>query len=218
MDHVHPRYRRSILAGLLLLPLSVGAASYEEGTSGDLSGNRLSPTFLQLDYTPGGNVPGSNVIDGTLGRSGSVIDRDYLRVNIPVGYVLGRLLVGNQTTVGGAGPSSFIGLAAGSTMPVPETALDAQGLLGFRLYTLDDRGKDILDDMAIPAQGSSGFTVPLGPGDYTFWLQELAPGSYTYRFNLVLEPAAVVPVPAALPLFLAGLGLLAGAVRRKPGL
>ena len=218
MDHLHPSRHRSILASLLLLlPVSVGAATFDEATNGDLSGNRLAPSFLQLDYTPGGNTPGSNVIAGTVGRSGSVVDRDYLHVNIPVGYVLGRLLVGNQTTVGGAG-ASFIGLAAGSTMPVAETVQNAQGLLGFRLYTTADRGNDILDDMAIPAQGSSGFTVPLGPGDYTFWLQELAPGTYTYRFNLVLEPAAVVPVPAALPLFLAGLGLLAGAMRRKSDL
>lgn len=215
MDHVHPRYRRSILAGLLLLPLSVGAASHDEATDGDLSGNRLSPSFLQLDFTPGGNVPGSNVVAGTLGRTGSAVDRDYLHVNIPVGYVLGRVLVGNQTTVGGSG--AFIGLATGSTMPVPETALDAQGLLGFRVYTVADRGSDILDDMAIPTQGSSGFSAPPGPGDYTFWLQELAPGSYAYRFNLVLEPAAVVPLPPVLPLFLAGLGFLAWTVRRPSG-
>lgn len=206
----------AIACACLVAPLHGVAATHDEAVSGDLSGNRLAPSFLQLDYTPGGNVPGSNVVSGTLGRAGNLIDRDYLHVNVPLGYVLGRLLVGTQTTVGGAS-GSFIGLAAGSTMPVAETAVDAQGLLGFRIYTVQDRGNDILGDMALPAQGSSGFTTPLGPGDYTFWLQELAPGSYTYRFNLVLEPAAVVPLPPVLPLFMAGLGLLAWKVRRTPG-
>lgn len=215
MDSAHRFRRLAIVPGMLLLPLAAGAASLDEASSGDLSGNRLAPSFLQLDYSPGGSVPGSNVVAGSLGRSGGVVDRDYLHFNVPVGYVLGRLLVGTQTTVGGTG--AFIGLAAGSTMPVPETALDAQGLLGFRVYTVADRGTDILDDLSIPAQGSSGFTLPLGPGDYTLWMQELAPGSYTYRFNLVIEPAAVVPLPPVLPLFLAGLGLLAWSVRRPPG-
>lgn len=201
----------TVAASMLVLPGTINAATYDESIRGDLSGNRLAPSFLQLDYLPGGNVAGSNVISGTLGRSAGVVDRDYLHINVPMGYVLGRLLVGNQTTVGGSG--AFLGLAAGSTMPVAETAVDAQGLLGFRVYTVADRGTDILEYMAIPAQGSSGFTAPLGPGDYTLWMQELATGSYTYRFNLVLEPAAVVPLPPVLPLFMAGLGLLAWRLR-----
>ncbi len=197
----------ALVVSLFMLSGTAHAATYDESVSGDLSGNRLAPKFLQLDYLPGGNVAGSNVISGTLGRSAGVVDRDYLQINVPLGYVLGRLLVGNQTTVGGSG--AFIGLAAGSTMPVSETAIDAQGLLGFRIYTVADRGSDILDDMAIPTQGSFGFTTPLGPGDYTLWIQELAAGSYTYRFNLVLEPATVVSLPPVLPLFMSGLGLLA---------
>ncbi|MCE2950201.1 MAG: PEP-CTERM sorting domain-containing protein [bacterium] len=202
-----------LLSVLSLAPAS--AATYDEAVSGDLSNNRLFPGFLQLDYSPVGNVPGSNLISGSLLRApGTTPDRDYLHVNVPVGYVLGRLLVGNQTTVGGAG--SFIGLAASSIFPVPESAPDAQGLLGFRVYGAADRGTDILDDMAIPEAGSSGFSRPLGAGDYTFWIQELAVGTYAWRFNLVLEPAAaVVPVPATAPLFLAGLGLLAWRARAR---
>jgi hypothetical protein len=201
-----------LLAGAVLTPALVSAATYDEAVSGDLSGNRLAPSFLQLDFTPAGNTPGSNVVAGTVGRVAGVVDRDYLHVNIPSGYVLARLLVGNQTTVGGApggAAGSFIGIAAGSMMPVAETAADAQGLLGFRVYTLAERGTDILDDMAMASQGASGFSVPLGAGDYTLWIQELATGSYTYRFNLVLEAApAVVPLPPAAALFAGGLGLL----------
>jgi hypothetical protein len=187
------------------------AANYSELTDGDLSNDRLSPTFLQLDYLSSGNVPGSNVLDGATGRSvtTSVIDRDYLWINVPTGYVLGELRVGTQTQVGGGG--SFIGVASGTVMPVDASASTAAGLLGWRVYGAADQGTNILDDMAIAGNGASGFPGTLGAGDYTFWIQELAPGNYPYRFNLVLTP---VPVPAALWLFASGLGLIAMGRRR----
>ncbi len=181
------------------------AANYSELTDGELSNDRLSPTFLQLDYLPVGNVFGSNVLDGATGRNAttSVIDRDYLWINVPTDYVLSELRVGNQTQVGGGG--SFIGVAGGRFMPVDASASTAAGLLGWRVYGTADRGTNILDDMAVAGNGASGFSGTLGAGDYTFWVQELAPGTYPYRFNLLLTP---VPVPAALWLFASGLGLL----------
>ena len=128
---------------------------------------------------------------------------------------MSALGVGSQTTVGGGG--SFVGLAAGGTMPVASDASTALGLLGYKVYRLEDRTTDILDDMAVPSFGSSGFERPLAAGDYTFWIQELGSGSFDYRFNIVLSP---VPGPAALA-WLLGAGLLAlraGARRRqRPG-
>lgn len=190
---------------------SVWAATYTESVNGEISANRLAPTFFQLDYQPAGNVPGSNVITGSVGRNASgVIERDYLWVNVPTGYRLSELRVGNQTTVGGSG--SFIGLASGSSMPVAEDAADATGLMGYRVYETGDRGTDILDDMAIATNGSSGFSRPLGAGDYTLWIQELSRGTFTYRFNLVLSP---VPEPDTGRLMAAGAGVLAATTWRR---
>ena len=67
--------------------------------------------------------------------------------------------------------------------------------------------------MALGGNGASGFTVPLSAGDYTVWIQELAPGSFGYRFNFVLAP---VPEPSATLLCALGLAVLAGLLRR-PG-
>jgi hypothetical protein len=192
------------------MPLS--AAMYTESLQGEISANQFAPTFLQLDYVATGNVPGSNVVTGAVGRSATgVTDRDYLWVNVPAGHRLSELRVGNQTMVGGNG--SFIGVAAGATMPVSPTAPDATGLLGWKLYSLTDLTTNILDDMAVPTQGSSGFAGVLGAGDYTFWIQELAAGSYNYRFNFILEPTPV-PLPAGMWLLAAGLVALGG-MRRK---
>jgi len=203
-----------LLMTILTLQLGLlgvaGAATYTESINGDLSGNRLDPTFLQLDFSPAGNVPGSNVITGTTGRINGAIDRDYLWVNVPVGFAMSELRVGTQTSVGGAG--SFIGLAAGKVMPVTENATSAMFLLGWTLYNSANIGTDILDDMAIPADGSSGFSRPLPAGDYTFWIQELAGAQFNYRFNMVLTP---IPLPAAAWLLGAGLLLLGAASRRR---
>jgi hypothetical protein len=208
--------RRPALATLIVLGASAApafSANYSESTDGDLSNDRLSPTFLQLDYLATGNVPGSNVLDGATGRNAttSVIDRDYLWINVPTGYILGELRVGTQTQVGGGG--SFIGVASGTFMPVDASVSTAAGLLGWRVYGTSDRGTNTLDDMAVAGNGASGFPGTLGAGDYTFWIQELAPGSYPYRFNFVLTP---VPVPAALWLFASGIGLLTVVRRRGP--
>lgn len=186
------------------------AASFSEAVNGELSADRLAPTFLQLDFQPGGAAPGSNVVSGAVGRIGGVLDLDYLWVNVPAGYRMSELRLGTQTTVGGSG--SFVGLAAGDTMPVASDASTELGLLGYKVYRLEDRGTDILDDMAAPSFGSSSFELPLAAGDYTFWFQELGSGSFDYRFNMVLTP---VPGPAALA-WLLGAGLLALGAGARP--
>ena len=116
------------LAAWVVVAGGARGADYAESVSGDLSGDWLSPTVLVLGFSAAGNMPGSNVVSGTTGRTGGVVDRDYLNVVVPQGYLLTGLRVGNQTAVGGSG--SFIGLAAGALMPVAPTAADATGLLG----------------------------------------------------------------------------------------
>ncbi|MBL8382717.1 MAG: PEP-CTERM sorting domain-containing protein [Burkholderiales bacterium] len=204
---------RTVLAVLLATgSAAVAATDYSESAQGDLSNDRLRPTVIALSMgAPGANGrAGNNVLTGATGRSaGGTVDRDYFTVIVPAGHVLSALRVGNQTTVGGGG--SFIGMAAGGTMPVAENAGSAAGLLGWKVYALADRNTDILDNLAVSGNGAAGFTAPLGAGAYTFWVQELATGSFNYRFNLVLSP---VPEPAGWLMLLAGAALLGARARR----
>lgn len=196
----------------IVFSMATNAASYDESTFGDFSNDRLNPTTFTLnfgDIGPNG-IAGNNVVSGVVGRNGSTVDRDYLHLIVPNGFALSELRVGNQTQVGST--SSFIGLAAGSIMPLESTAQSATGLLGFKLYNLNDRGQDILDDMAVSQNGSSGFSTPLSAGSYTLWIQELAPGNFNYRFNLILTP---IPEPESYALLMAGLGVIYLFSRRK---
>jgi PEP-CTERM motif len=206
-----------ICAGLSLLLATgaAGAADLNEASFGDLSNDRLAPTRWVLDTITPGPTPGvwNNVLTGKTGRTDGVVDRDYVHVVVPQGSLLVALRVGNQTQSGGA-TGSFIGLAAGDLMPVPPDAGSAAGLLGWRHYGVADRNTDILPPMAVPSAGSSGFAVPLPAGDYTLWVQELAPGSFDYRFNLQLAP---VPEPSSAALLLLGMAALALRRRRSAG-
>lgn len=184
---------------------------WDESVQGDLSNDRFAPTRIVLGLgAPGANgLTGNNVVTGRTGRAGSVIDRDYFTAVVPAGLVLTEVRLGNQATFGGNG--SFLGMAFGAVMPVAPDAANATGLAGALVYGAAMRGTDILDDLAAGWNGASGFARPLGAGEYTFWVQETLPGSFTHRFNLVVSP---VPAPAAAWLFLAGLPLLGRARAR----
>lgn len=203
--------------GLLLAAWGLAhAASYNETVQGDASNDRLNPTRLVLSFDAVGQVPGSNVVNGTVGRvAGGAVDRDYFHIVVPQGFVWRELRVGNQVTTGGS-QGSFIGLAAGATVPVLPSTTSATGLLGWTLYSNAQATTDILDDMgqghatAGGLNGASGFTAPLAAGDYTLWIQETTAGSYTYRFNLLLSP---VPEPSGV--WLGALGALSAIVALK---
>jgi len=208
-------WRVGVCLPLLLAAGAVCAADLNEAGFGDLSNDRLTPTTWVLDTATLGPTAGvfNNVLSGKTGRSAGVVDPDYIHVVVPQGLQLVALRVGNQTQSGGPG-GSFIGLAAGAVMPVLPNATSAAGLLGWRHYGPADRNTDILPLMAVPFAGSSGFAVPLPAGDYTLWIQELAPGAFDYRFNLQL---AAVPEPAGAALLLLGLAALAARRRLSAG-
>lgn len=189
-------------------------------TAGDFSNDRLAPTDWSLTYGQGGSngLFGNNILSGSIGAtlvSGvRVIERDYIHLVVPSGFFLDEIRVGTQTTFGGTG--SFIGIATGSSISInPDTASNAAGLLGYRIYGASDLGNDILDDMSIATNGSTGFIRPLPSGDYTVWIQELAvTGPFSYRFNFMVSP---VPEPQAYMMIFVGLAVvtLANARRRN---
>jgi len=182
------------------------AAGWNEAVNGDLSNDGLVPTIVTL-------AEGATTVIGTTGRAvaGGTIDRDYFTIVVPAGHVLDGLVLQEGVTVVGGG--SFLGLMAGPAFTVPPTTSTAAGLLGWTIYSDGNIGTDLLPAMSIPALSSSGFSIPLPAGAYSFWVQENGNGIATYSF--ALSVSAVPEVPTALGL-LGGLALLA-ARRRQVG-
>lgn len=182
------------------------AVVYDEATSPDLSDDGLTPTPLVFGV-------GSNEVRGATGHdSTGAIDRDYFTFTIGANQTLTAINILTGTETIGA---SFIGLQSGNqvTLPFFPANNSAAGLLGWYHYTSADIGTDILDNMSIAANGSSGFTRPLGAGTYSIWVQEISPGgAIPYRFEFVVGN---VPEPSTWATMLLGFGLIGGALRLR---
>lgn len=162
---------------------SFAGVIYDESVNGSFSSSGLSPTEIVL-------ASGSNEILGTNGSTAPGGLRDYVTFTVPASMILSSITM-LDTAVGNVG---FIGLEAGSQVTLPTNTTTAAGLLGWLHYTPANKNTDILPLMAVPANGSSGFTPPLGPGAYSLWIQDSSPGTFHYGFALQLDP---VPEPAS---------------------
>jgi hypothetical protein len=166
----------------------------------------LTPTAVSVGL-------GSNPILGSTGNhTGTGIDLDYFSITVPSGAALSSLTVLPGTSING--DSSFIGVQAGPQVTVAAPfPLNASGLLGWAHYSTSDINRDILPRMGIPLIGSTGFTAPLGPGTYSFWMQEFDTGTVNYGFDLTLTTA--VPEPETYAVLAIGLFLLIAALRGR---
>ena len=102
-------------------------------------------------------------------------------------------------------------MAAGTTISNSQST--AAGLLGWVHIGATLVGTDLLPGMGTAGFGSSGFTPPLGPGNYSFRVQDDDPVTMQYQFDIVLTGTST-PTPA-LPtgytVAIAGFLLVAGA-------
>jgi hypothetical protein len=197
----------STLAGIALVLTIFSSAHavtvYSESVNGDLSNDGLSPTAIALGL-------GFNDIVGTTGRDqAGVSDRDYFTVSVPSNLKVTQLieLAGTQTLALG-----FLAVQSGTQVTLPVNTATAAGLLGWIHYGPAATDINILPTIGIPANGSTGFVPPLGPGNYAFWLQDTATGSFNYGFRLVL---AAIPEPSAGALMMAGFFALWFFFRRR---
>ncbi len=183
-----------VLLSTLTIPM-FSAVVYDESISGSLSSSGLAPTVIALSA-------GSNQILGTNG-SGAPAVRDYVTFTVPVGLTLNSITL-LDTAIGSIG---FLGIQAGNQLTLPPTTTTAAGLLGWWHYTPSNKNSDLLALAAVPANGSSGFTLPLPAGSYTLWTQDSSPGVFHYGLDIRLQ---AIPEPATWTSSLVGFLAVAG--------
>lgn len=200
-----------IAAGAALaIASSTASASvaYDEGVSGDLSNSGTAPTALSVGV-------GHNEVSGMTGRDqAGVVDRDYFTFTVAPDQFLTAITLLSATSLPGRdveNPLSFIGVQSGNEVTVDPAATTAAGLLGWTHYGPGDASSDILDNIGA-GFGATGFTGPLGPGSYAFWVQDTGSGMAAYSFDFII---AAVPEPSSWAMMLTGFGLLGLALRRR---
>lgn len=186
--HMVPRHliRSALFALSCAICSNAQSAVYDESVAGDFSNSGANPTVVDVGL-------GSNLISGTTGSATTGTDPDYFSITVPSGLQLSSLTVLPGTTVGG--DVTFIGVQRGAQVTVPTDALTADGLLGWAHYGPGNINRDILPRIGRGDQGATGFTGPLGPGTYSFWVQDLSFTAITYHYDLRLTTATAVPEP-----------------------
>ncbi len=158
---------------------------------GDFSGDGLNPTDI------GALEAGSNVVtaqqvgddSGSLGR-----DRDYFTFEVPEGQVLNAINLTQYLNEEPTDTAGFIGIQVGGQVTTnPETGENSADLLGGLIYGSGELNNDIL---ALLAEGGNvqgtefpGFSLPLGAGTYTIWLNQGADLPTTVTLDLQLAAA-----------------------------
>jgi hypothetical protein len=192
------RLKMVLCSGLALAAFAQVASAvtiWDESVDGDLSNLAGAPTEVTV-------AVGTNTVLGST-LSG---DRDFFTFTIPDGATFSALILAALDSTDDLG---FLALEAG---PVVTDITDPANLLGWMHPSAAYVGTDLLDDMALGA-GALGFTPPLGPGTYTLWMQQTNPELMSYTFDLIVS--AVPEPPMSALMLIAGLGLLAGARRRR---
>lgn len=165
-----------ILLGLLVFPGAAHADSgYDEGTDGDLSGDRAAPTTFAL-------TTGVNRIQATSVQG----DLEYVTVTLPRGGQLEQMIVASFVS---SDTVAFAGIQQGATFTEPNSGADVANLLGYSHFGpgRSNVGTDILDEMGAGA-GAIGFSTPLTGTTYTLWLQQTGVATTTYALDLVVGP------------------------------
>ena len=178
----------SIIASIVLV-VSPGRAAvlWSSAINGDLSNNQAAPNAFTLAI-------GTNSILGTV--TGGSDPQDWIALTVPAGDELTSIILASyqstdlQGFTGFQSGASFVGSAfvAGSYEGYSHFG---SGATNGALPPTNLVGQDLLPLMANPAlaAGATGFTPPLGPGTYTFLIQQLgATTNYQFDYNVARAP------------------------------
>lgn len=174
----------AIIFLLLIAPAAMADVIYDEALDGELSDDALAPTSIAAFSI------GSNRMIGQLNESG--FDPDFWTVVVAPGQRLQQIILVDYLE----DQFSFLGIEAGNQ--ITDTSGGANLMGGVLFGSLDGTtvGDDLLDDLAAGSVAGSGFSTPLGPGTYTFWMQEGTSSGMTIDYEL--DFVIGVPEPGSL--------------------
>ena len=191
------------IAVAVLVPLGMASVAmsdviWDEDIDGSLSTDRFNTTDFGTLSVGSNNM----IVDTQNGIS------KFFTFTIAEGNTLGAAILDDWISEDDLG---FLGIVEGSYFDVDPASPDVTQLLGYVHHGDTFVGQDILPAMG-QGPGSQGFTGPLGPGTYSFWIRQGGAQLTTQDINWVVEGSTpVVPGVGGL----AGLLGVAGMARRR---
>jgi hypothetical protein len=176
-----------------------GNTIYDEDVSGDLSDDIDAPT--QLGTLALGVSSVSLNVENSASPDG---DFDVFTFSIAEGRAWSGLFV-EEYIPGDA--VSFLAIDDADTFPVNPNFGDPTAFLAGALFGTADVGDDLFPLLEIPQAGGVGFDGPLGPGDYSVFVQQTGP------LTEIALGFQVLPTPPAAALL--GFGVLCVSRRRR---
>lgn len=177
--------RNLLLAATLLCSSVAYGQLFDETTNGDASNDAANPTVLDL-------LSGSNFVSGTVTRSNDleVGDIDFYSFTIDEGQMLEGIFLTEYDPPNDRGFHAINSGAEGIVPSGPNVGETSQ-YLGSAHLSFVGADVNLLEDLGTPLAGS-GFEGPLGPGTYSYIVQQTGPvvSSYSLDFAVVPEPAA----------------------------
>ena len=161
-----------------------GEIVYDEAMMGELSEDNTRPTPIFFQVQPGTNTVVGEIVSGTA---------DIFTFEIAEGYQLSSLVLSAYDP---PADRMFVAMSAGDQFPssfedVNDPFLpDTSEWLGSFLVGGANLNNDVLGLVGGDQNlGGTGFTPPLGSGDYSFYIQQTgAPTSYSLDFNVTAVP------------------------------
>jgi hypothetical protein len=164
---------------LLLAAMAVPARAaviWNEGINGDLSSSEAAPTSISFGI-------GSNQIIGTI--SGSPLDRDYITFTIAPGQTLSHL----NLIAFSPDNLAFAAFNSGSTSYIPSGATNGLFLSGIHMSSADV-GQDLMVFFDTRNVTTNSLSSPsLGPGTYSWMIQQTSPLLQNYTVEFVIDGA-----------------------------
>ena len=186
----------SLISSAALSSVASAATIWTESVDGDLSSDAGAPT--PVTFAMGSNVINGSVSTGTDGR-------DYITFTIQPGQALSALvlLMYDDLNTGAAndGNTGYQAIILGSTSLIPSGGNSLSFLGGS--HVAPTIGTDYLEIMASGTIAGTGFSTPLGPGTYSYHIQQTGPEPTAYSLDFV-----VVPEPSYGALAIVGAGLV----------
>ncbi len=168
-----------VLVSVVFVTLPALAQGHDEAVDGDLSGNPAAPTPLAV-------VPGSNVVKGTVVDPADT--RDYLTFTIPAGGSLSALILLEYIDIpsGDNGDIGYHAIDAGPTSVIPSTGT-MNAFLGGSHTASFPAPWDLLPALSLAQSNGTGFSLPLGPGTYTYVMQQTADETIGYTYDFIID-------------------------------